>query len=492
MDCINIHHPAKETDMLFNSFEFLLFFPLVVTVYFLLPFKARKFFLLAASLYFYMSFIPKYIMILGFTTVVDYSAAFFIDKFKDRKNLKKAVFITGVLLNVGLLVTFKYLGVIGDTINFFGKMISLKTVVLPELILPIGISFHTFQSMGYLIDVYKGTVPAEKNFFNFALFLMFFPQLVAGPIERTANLMGQLKEKHYLKAENVSFGGRMMLYGMFKKIVVADSLAIVADRVFNNVGKFGGWGLVFGVLCFTIQIYCDFSGYSDIAIGCAKIMDINLMKNFDTPYFSASVPEFWRRWHISLSTWFKDYVYIPLGGNRVSKPRWVFNQLVTFTVSGVWHGAGYTYVVWGFLNGVYIVVSRFVKPVKEKIAKILHVGNKPYITKPFSVLITFVLISFSWIFFRANTFSDAFYIIKNIFGPSFVDFGDISAFRIGVCVGAVILLMTIEGIMSYGKRAVSLFNRAPHFTRVICYGIMVAIILIFGSFGENQFIYFQF
>jgi D-alanyl-lipoteichoic acid acyltransferase DltB (MBOAT superfamily) len=321
---------------------------------------------------------------------------------------------------------------------------------------------------------------------------MFFPQLVAGPIERTANLMGQLKEKHYLKAENVSFGGRMMLYGMFKKIVVADSLAIVADRVFNNVDKFGGWGLVFGVLCFTIQIYCDFSGYSDIAIGCAKIMDINLMKNFDTPYFSASVPEFWRRWHISLSTWFKDYVYIPLGGNRVSKPRWIFNQLFTFTVSGVWHGAGYTYVVWGFLNGVYIVVSRFIKPIKEKTAKLLRVENKAFVTKPFSILVTFTLISFSWIFFRSNTFSDAFYIIKNMFGPSFVDFGSISAFRMGVCIGAVILLMTIEGIMSYGKRIVSGFNSMPHFIRVVCYGIMVAIILIFGSFGENQFIYFQF
>lgn len=478
--------------MLFNSFEFLIFFPLVVAVYFLLPFKARKFFLLAASLYFYMSFIPKYIAILGFTTVIDYTAARLISKFSERKALKKTVFIVGVLLNVGLLVTFKYLGLLGDTINFFGHMVSMKTVVLPELILPIGISFHTFQSMGYLIDVYKGSVPAERNFFDFALFLMFFPQLVAGPIERTSNLMGQLKEKHYLKAENISFGGRMMLYGMFKKVVVADSLAMVADRVFNNVEKFSGFGLIIGVLCFTFQIYCDFSGYSDIAIGCAKIMDINLMKNFDTPYFSASVPEFWRRWHISLSTWFKDYVYIPLGGNRVSKPRWVLNQLITFTVSGIWHGASYTYVVWGFLNGVYIVVSRFVKPLKEKLAKLLRVENKPFITKPFSILVTFLLISFSWIFFRANSFGDAFYIIRNIFAPTALDLGDISAFRIGVCIGAVILLMTIEGIMSAGGRAVAAFHRAPHALRVAGYGVMVAIILIFGAFGENQFIYFQF
>lgn len=478
--------------MLFNSLEFLLFFPITVILYFLLPHKFRRYFLLFASVFFYMSFIPKYILILGFTTVVDYTAARLISKFSDRKALKKTVFIIGVLLNVGLLITFKYLGLLGDTINFFGHMVSMKTVVLPELILPIGISFHTFQSMGYLIDVYKGSVPAERNFFDFALFLMFFPQLVAGPIERTANLMGQLKERHTLRAENVSAGGRIMLWGMFKKVVVADSLAIVADRVFNNVGKFSGFGLVIGVLCFTFQIYCDFSGYSDIAIGCAKVMGINLMKNFDAPYFSASVPEFWRRWHISLSTWFKDYVYIPLGGNRVSKPRWVLNQLITFTVSGIWHGASYTYVVWGFLNGIYIVVSRFVKPIKEKTARLLHAENKPIVTKPFSVLVTFTLISFSWIFFRANSFSDAFYIIKNIFSPTAIDLGNISAFRIGVCIGAVILLMVVEGIMSAGGRAVAAFHRAPHALRVVGYGTLVAIILIFGAFGQNQFIYFQF
>ena len=478
--------------MLFNSFEFLIFFPLVIAIYFLLPHKARKYFLLAASLYFYMSFIPKYIVILGFTTVVDYTAARLIAHFSEKNAAKKTVFIVGVLLNVGLLVLFKYLGVLGDTINFFGHMVSMKTVVLPELILPIGISFHTFQSMGYLIDVYKGRVPAERNFFDFALFLMFFPQLVAGPIERTENLMGQLKEKHYLLPENIAAGGRIMLFGMFKKVVVADSLAMVADRVFNNVEKFSGFGLLIGVLCFTFQIYCDFSGYSEIAIGCAKVMGINLMKNFDAPYFSASVPEFWRRWHISLSSWFKDYLYIPLGGNRVSKPRWIFNQLVTFTVSGIWHGAGYTYVVWGFLNGVYIVVARFVKPVKEKIAKLLHLEGKSYITAPFSTLITFSLISFSWIFFRANTFSDAFYIIKNLFAATRIDMGSISAFRIGVCIGAVVLLMGIEWIMRYGKRVVDAYNRAPHALRVVSYGVMVAIILIFGSFGENQFIYFQF
>ena len=479
--------------MLFNSLEFLLFFPLTVALYFLLPHKFRRYFLLFASVFFYMSFIPKYILIVGFTTVVDYTGARLIEKFRERKAIKRAVFITGILLNVGMLVIYKYLGVIGDTINFFGAMISLETVVFPELVLPIGISFHTFQSMGYFIDTYTGKVEAERNFVNFALFLMFFPQLVAGPIERTSNLMGQLKAHHTLKAENISVGGRMMLWGMFKKVVVADSLAILADAVFDKVEDFSGFGLVIGLLCFTVQIYCDFSGYSDIAIGCAKIMDIDLMKNFDTPYFSSSTPEFWRRWHISLSTWFKDYVYIPLGGNRVSKPRWVFNQLFTMTVSGIWHGAGYTYVVWGFINGLYIVVSRFTKPFREKFQKVTRLDTLPWLTKPFSVLITFVLISFTWIFFRANDFSDAFYFITNMFAPTRLGFSeDIPMFRIIVAVAATVILFSIEAIMKYAKKITSLFYSIPSPCRAVLYGLLTALIVVCGAYGTNQFIYFQF
>ena len=478
--------------MLFNSLEFLLFFPFTVIVYFLLPHKLRKYFLLAASLFFYMSFIPRYILILAFTTVVDYTAARLIEKYHDRKALKRTVFILGLVLNIGLLVVFKYLITICGTLNSFGATINLDYLT-QVLILPIGISFHTFQSMGYLIDTYTGKVPAEKSFINFALFLMFFPQLVAGPIERTANLMGQLKARHTLKAENISKGGRMMLWGMFKKVVVADSFAIIADGVFDSLEKFSGMGLVVGVLAFTVQIYCDFSAYSDIAIGAAKVMDINLMKNFDTPYFSASVPEFWRRWHISLSTWFKDYIYIPLGGNRVSKPRWVANQMITFTVSGVWHGAGYTYPVWGFLNGIYIVLARFIKPVKDKFLKVTHLDRVPYLTKPLAILFTFSLISFSWIFFRAENFNDAFYVITNMFSPTAMDFGDkLSTLRIWVAVGSAVILFGIELIMAYIPKVQQLFFKAPHLVRVALYGLMTAVIVIFGAYGNNQFIYFQF
>ncbi len=479
--------------MLFNSLEFLIFFPLTVIIYFLLPHKVRRYFLLLASVYFYMSFMPKYILIVGFTTIIDYVGARLIDKFFDRKAIKRTVFITGILLNVGLLVVFKYLGVIGDTINFFGTMINLETVVLPELFLPIGISFHTFQSMGYFIDTYTGKVKAERNFVNFALFLMFFPQLVAGPIERTSNLMGQLKTEHKLKLDNIFIGGRMMLWGMFKKVVVADSLAIFADAVFDKIENFSGFGLIIGLLAFTVQIYCDFSGYSDIAIGCAKIMDIDLMKNFDTPYFSASTPEFWRRWHISLSTWFKDYVYIPLGGNRVSKPRWVFNQLVTMTISGIWHGAGYTYIVWGFINGLYIVISKFTQPFRDKFKAITRLDRLPWLTKPISVIITFVLISFTWIFFRANDFSDAFYFISNIFAPTKLAFSsDIPLFRAIVAIGATVILFAVEFVAANIKRLKDGFFRIPYPVRAIGYGLLTAAILVCGAFGTNQFIYFQF
>ncbi len=482
--------------MLFNSIEFLIFFPIVITVFFLLPHRFRRYFLLAASCYFYMSFIPKYILILLFTTLVDFFGALGVEKAREAGNrkLSKAVFLTAVLLNVGLLVFFKYLGLLEDTINFFGHMIDMKTVVLPEVTLPIGISFHTFQSMGYLIDVVLGKEKAEKSFIDFSLFLMFFPQLVAGPIERSANLFSQLKEEHYLKYENLSYGGKMMLWGMFKKVVVADNLAMFADAVFNDVHSYSGWGLVLGILCFTVQIYCDFSGYSDIAIGAARVMGIHLMKNFDTPYFSRNVPEFWRRWHISLSTWFKDYIYIPLGGNRVSKPRWIFNQMVTFTVSGIWHGAAFTFVVWGMLNGVYIVISRFVKPIRETIKEKIGLAKVKWLGDGLDMLMTFCLISVTWVFFRANSFADAFYVFGNLFSETVCAFPHIADFRAYIAIGAPVILFAVEAIVKSPK-VVAWFTsptKTAQVVRIASYAVMLFIIVIFGAYDNKSFIYFQF
>ncbi|MGN1409239.1 MAG: MBOAT family O-acyltransferase [Eubacteriales bacterium] len=482
--------------MLFNSIEFLIFFPIVIIGYFLLPQKFRKYFLLAASCYFYMSFIPKYILILLVTTVVDFTGAVAIDYFNNKGKKKAAIasFVTAVLINVGMLVFFKYLGMLEDTINFFGKKLDMRTVVFPEVVLPIGISFHTFQSMGYLIDVYTGKEKVCKNFIDFALFLMFFPQLVAGPIERYGNLMGQLKAEHHLTYDNISAGGRMMLWGMFKKVVVADNLAMFADAVFDNVGNYSGWGLVVGILCFTIQIYCDFSGYSDIAIGAARVMDIRLMKNFDTPYFSASTPEFWRRWHISLSTWFKDYIYIPLGGNRVSTPRWCFNQLVTFAVSGIWHGASFTFVIWGLLNGIYIVVSRFVKPIKDKFYEITRIGKLPHLRRFIGIAITFVMIALTWVFFRANTFSDVFYVFTHLFTSTTMDFSHITLFRHCVAVIAVAVLLAVD-LMTQSEKLKEWYVSAKmssQVVRLLSYAFILFLIVVLGAYDNKSFIYFQF
>ncbi len=482
--------------MLFNSIEFLIFFPIVIIGFFLLPHRFRKYFLLAASCYFYMSFIPKYMLILITTTLIDFFGALGAQKARDndKKKLSTAIFVTAITLNIGMLVFFKYLGLLEDTINFFGKMIDMRTVVLPDVILPIGISFHTFQSMGYLIDVYTGKEKAEKNFIDFSLFLMFFPQLVAGPIERSSNLFSQLKEEHFIEYENFSYGGKMMLWGMFKKVVVADNLAMFADSVFNNVESYSGFGLVIGILAFTVQIYCDFSGYSDIAIGAARIMGIRLMKNFDTPYFSKSVPEFWRRWHISLSTWFKDYVYIPLGGNRVKKPRWVFNQLVTFGISGIWHGASFTFVFWGLLNGIYIVISRFITPIRDRIKSIIHLNKVPKINSALSMLTTFCLISVTWVFFRANSFADAFYVMGNLFSKTVCDFPHIADLRIYVAIGASVLLFTVDALTK-SERVVTAFtakNKSAQIVRIVSYALLLLIIVIFGAYDNKSFIYFQF
>jgi Predicted membrane protein involved in D-alanine export len=437
-----------------------------------------------------MSFIPRYIFILAFTTFVDYTGARMIEVFDTNPKFRKASFILSLCLNVGLLVVFKYLGMLGGMVNAFGSVTGLGTIVVPAIVLPIGISFHTFQSMGYLIDVYLRRQKSVHDIIDFALFLMYFPQLVAGPIERGPNLLAQLSKDHYLKAENISFGGRMMLWGMFKKVVVADNLSKIADLVFGDVHSFGGLWLIVGILCFTIQIYCDFSGYSDIAIGCAKIMDINLMTNFDTPYFSASVAEFWRRWHISLSTWFRDYVYIPLGGNRVSKPRWCLNQMITFGISGIWHGANLTYAVWGLLNGFYIIAARYLKPVREYLKKLTHIERLPRISKLLSILLTFSLITFSWIFFRSKTFSDAFYVIGNMFGETLGSLYLITPFRLYICAVVPFLLLGTELCMKLPK--VKLLFVRSQYLRIASYIACLVIIILFGAYDNHAFIYFQF
>ena len=493
--------------MLFNSIEFLVFFPAVTLIYFLIPnVAARKWFLLAASCYFYMSLIPAHIAILAVNTAADYAGSHLVTKYRENKRLRNLFFVLPLVINLGILVYFKYAYFTAGIINFFGLKMGLKALVLPDIILPIAISFHTFQSMGYLIDVYRGRVKAEKNFGTFALFLMFFPQLLAGPIERSENLMGQFAIKHRLSYENISQGGRMMLWGMVKKVLIADNLALFVDSVYKSPQSCGGAAVYIAVIFFAFQIYCDFSGYSEIAIGAAQIMGFRLMKNFDTPYFATSMTAFWRRWHISLSTWFKDYIYIPLGGNRVSRPRWCLNQLITFSISGLWHGASFTFVIWGFVHGLLLIAEKLTSGIRAKVSGVIDrvkLGKfnpvRP-VTAFLCVCYTFFVSCILWVLFRAESFGDAFYVIKTIFSgfPKFESldqtvklFAGVPRASIYTAVFGIALLLVVDFLCRKSDFRTA-FGKAPVYARLPVYAAFVVLILLFGVYETKSFIYFQF
>lgn len=333
--------------MLFNSFSFAIFLPIVFVVYWTVPHRVRWILLLIASYYFYMSWNVKYVILILFTTVVSYTASRLIEK--NYSYIWNKIFLYAAIVScIGVLFFFKYFNFFSESINrlFAHFAIHLHLIILKYL-LPVGISFYTFQTLSYVIDVYKGKVKPEHNFGIYATFISFFPQLVAGPIERTENLLPQIKARHNFDSEQALFGAKLMLWGYFKKLVIADTLAQYVDLVFANLEAYHGFDLVIAIFFFTLQIYCDFSGYSDIAIGTADLFGIKLMTNFKSPYFSSSIKEFWNRWHISLSSWFKDYIYIPLGGNRCSKARCAMNVIITFLASGLWHGANWTFIIWG-------------------------------------------------------------------------------------------------------------------------------------------------
>lgn len=333
--------------MIFNSIAFAIFLPIVFILYWILPHRFRWLLLLISSYYFYMSWNIKYVGLIFFTTLISYLCALMIEKTQSIK-FKRFYMMTSIIISIGILFLFKYFNFFSESVCNILNTFSIKLhPITLKLLLPVGISFYTFQTLSYVIDVYKGEVKAERHFGQYATFISFFPQLVAGPIERTKNLLPQIKSEHQFCYDKAVYGLRLMAWGFFKKILIADNLAIYVDKIYGNLSQYQGFSLIIATLFFTFQIYCDFSGYSDIAIGTAKLFNIDLMANFKSPYFSASVHEFWSRWHISLSTWFRDYVYIPLGGNRCTKLRHNFNLLITFLISGLWHGANWTYVVWG-------------------------------------------------------------------------------------------------------------------------------------------------
>lgn len=471
--------------MLFNSFEFLLFFPIVCTLYFLLgKNKYRNPFLLLASYYFYMNWKPIYAVLILTSTILTYVCGLLVEKNSGEKKKQKWFLISSLVLNFGILFIFKYFNFINESIFNVLSAAGLKWPV-PNLdvLLPVGISFYTFQAVGYSIDVYRGTIKAERNFFTYALFVSFFPQLVAGPIERAKNLLPQFHSEHHFDADDVTEGIKQMIWGFFMKLCVADVLSSYVDAVYNNVANHNGTSMLLATLFFTIQIYCDFAGYSNIAIGAARVMGYRLMDNFKQPYFSLNIKEFWRRWHISLSTWFMDYLYIPLGGNRVSYPRHLLNLAITFLVSGVWHGANWTFVLWGGVHSVYQITSNMFR-------RFIY---KPKYDKKWSqtigIIICFISVAFAWIFFRANNIEDAFTIIRKIFtdrGPLFVD---ITVFVYGLV--GIILLIIKDSKDHFGINVAFMHSKYQLVRYVSTIGL-ISYIMLFGALTSGSFIYFQF
>ncbi len=392
--------------MSFTSSIFVLFLIIVFSVYWAIPNKYRWFLLLVSGYYFYMSWNVKYAILIFITTFVSWICALLIEK-SSQPRTKKWILAAAVVICFGILFVFKYFNWFFSELNTFFSWfgIPFQPITL-MLLLPVGISFYTFQTMSYVVDVYRGEVEAERNLGIYAAFVVFFPQLVAGPIERSRNLLCQIKGDHSFHADRALDGAKLLLWGYFKKLVIADLAAKYVNQIYGDLHSFAGFGCMMAILMFTVQIYCDFSGYSDIAIGTGKLLDIDLMTNFKSPYWSSSIREFWSRWHISLSTWFRDYVYIPLGGNRCSKGRRAFNLMTTMLVSGLWHGAGNTFIIWGGMHGIAQLTE-------DLLQKPLGSIRRKKFGRGLLTVLCFAFCNVAWVFFRAESFSDAFFVLTH-------------------------------------------------------------------------------
>lgn len=481
--------------MTFVSLSFLIFFAIVTFLYFTLPHKWRWLLLLVASCIFYISFIPVYILLLFLLIVIDYFAAILISKSKGRR--RKAFLIISILSTITALFIFKYYNFFITNFDpitrFFGWNYSPK---LLKLILPVGLSFHTLQSLAYVIEVYRRKQKTERHFGIYALYVIFYPQLMAGPIERPGHMLHQFKEKHNFDYTRVVRGLRLMLWGGFEKVVIADQAAKAVNLVYADPTKYSGLTLIVTTTLFAFQIFCDFDGYSNIARGAARVMGFDLMKNFNRPYLASSFREFWRRWHISLSTWFRDYVYIPLGGNRVSPLRHAGNIMASFLISGLWHGANWTFAVWGGLHGGYLLLSDWFTKITKRV---------------FPAFLTFPLVSLAWVFFRAESLDQAFFIIGH-FSQNLA--GDIRHLMTStalvpalwaqqekvlglnitnwiILVGSIVLLTFVHKLQD--RVSLQMFlEKKPSTVRWAIYYGMVLVIVYFAAKGQEHFIYFQF
>ena len=504
--------------MEFNSIQFLIFFPLVTIMYFNMPKVLKKPWLLVCSYYFYMCWNPAYSLLILFSTVSTYLCGFLIDISKHKAARKWALGIN-IAVNIGILFFFKYFNFISQSVcgllSLAGMNINPLLLDTDVFILPVGISFYTFQALGYSIDVYRGDIKHEKSFVNYALFVSFFPQLVAGPIERAKNFLPQLHMDHTFEYSRASSGLKLMLWGFFQKVVISDAAELFIQKLFSNPYPYSGYASALATVIFAVRIYCDFAGYSNIAIGAAEILGFKLMRNFNHPYFSASIGDFWRRWHISLSTWLKDYIYIPLGGSRRGKFRHCLNLIITFLVSGLWHGARWTFVIWGAIHGVLSAIEAVLKKPVKFISEKLHLNKIRFITLPVRILFTFILVCFSWVFFRASTISDALYICKSIitdiargglfnggewlnalYSLGLCTTQDTlvqllcvrSGLTLAICVGFMLLMELCEI-----RRPINEVIQAKVFpVRWAFCAVLLLAILFYGVFEASSFVYFQF
>lgn len=493
--------------MLFNSISFLIFFPVVTFLYFLLPYKFRWVVLLIASCVFYMAFIPVYIFILFFLIIIDFIAGIKIQQSKGK--LRTAYLLLSIFSTIAVLFIFKYFNFFNTNFEVIAHFLHLNyPLPVLELILPIGLSFHTFQSLSYVIEVYKRKQKVERHFGIYALYVMFYPQLVAGPIERPQHLLPQLRKHHVFSNIDVTEGLKRMIFGFFKKIVIADRLSLIVNQVYASPHDYTGMPLIIATVAFAFQVYYDFSGYSDIAIGAARVMGFKLVENFNYPYFASSIPEFWRRWHMSLYSWFRDYIYIPLGGNRGNHFFHFRNILIVFTISGLWHGAQWTYVLWGFLHGLYMVISTILKGYLATFKNLFKTKTLQSFWHMLCVAITFFLVCVVWVFFRANTIADATYILTNIFI-------DLEKVLLAIFINDTLTLNELIfaqgkglgllpeelliGVVSIGAMGVYEWLHAtkkitmlPRLMRYTIYISLILAILNLGITKKVPFIYFQF
>lgn len=467
--------------MLFNSIEFLFFFLAVAVIYFCVSAKYRWLVLLVSSYYFYMNWNPAYAILIFISTLTTYFASVLI--FKSGAKKSKLFLVFSLIVNLGILILFKYYNFINDTILKFLSQFGVSWD-FPELnfLLPVGISFYTFQAIGYTLDVYRGDMEPEHHFGRYALFVSFFPQLVAGPIERATHLLPQFRNKIVFSYQNLDLGLKKILWGLIMKVGVADRVGIYVDAVYGNVQDHSGVTLWLASILFAIQIYCDFAGYSSIAIGTARILGFDLMENFRRPYFSTSISEFWSRWHISLSTWFRDYLYIPLGGNRVKLPRHLFNLLITFIVSGLWHGANYTFIIWGICHGVFLITEVLLK-------------KNAVLTNKFKFnfwllnwIVTQFCVVLAWVLFRSNNIQEAFIVLSKMItlegANLFLDKTTLSYAFLSI---GLLIIREIYLEFNLSIR----FPKSILF-RGIAYAILLYWIVLFGVVDSGQFIYFQF